>query len=279
MEAKVTYIELGDAAEGVIEAGPGQQERLDELTKRLGSGEFHVPTDGTLPCGCVDGRPGGALRPNAAGGTETVFVADDLTTKRLAAEDGSTCGAYRNTVQLLQERGFDVGCHTDDHAHGDASGCGANDKLPAIYSYMTRKGDVLRQTAELLGVSVDDATHTLITGNAVARTEFSAGAELLTALREQAGDEAVDPLEGNHLEVAAVINKRPGTTLDRKALAAEFGLDYEAFNVDVWTFEEAARATSASEDEVRQKVAAMVYYNLATTYVLAGAKLRVVVLD
>jgi hypothetical protein len=77
----------------------------------------------------------------------------------------------------------------------------------------------------------------------------------------------------------AVINKRQDTTLDRNALAAEFGSDYQAFNVDAWAFEEAARVTSLSDEEVKQKIAAMTFYNLATTLVLAGSKMRVVVIE
>lgn len=279
MEKTMTFMELGEAAEGTIEAGENQQERLDELTQRIGSGEFHVATEGRLPCGCVDGRCGGKLRPNAAGGTETIFVADDLTTKRLADADGTTCGGYTNTLQVLLDEGYEVGGHTDDHAEGDASGCGANDKLDKIYNFMVRKADVLRMTAEALGVTISEDTHAMIVNNASARTDFSKGSELLEALRETAGNETVDPLRGGHQEVIAVINKRPGTTLDREVLEAEFGSAYEAFNVDVWTFDEAARATSLTSDEVDQKVVAMNYYNLATAFMLGGPKLRVIVLD
>lgn len=279
MEKTVTFITLGEAAEGAIEAGKDQQERLEEFTQRVGSGEFHVETDGRLPCGCVDGRPGGKIRPNAAGGTETIFVADDLTTKRLAATDGSTCGGYRNMLQVLKDEGFEVGGHTDDHAQGGASGCGANDKLDKIYDFTVRKADVLRATTEMLGVSVDENTHAMIVANASSREDFSKGSELLAALRDTAGEEAVDPLRGSHKEVLAVINKRSGTTLDRDALEAEFGPDYEAFNVDVWTFDEAARATSLTQEEIDQKIVAMNYYNLATAFVLGGPNLRVVVLD
>ncbi len=279
MDKKVEFVELGDAAIGGIEAGELSQERLEELTERVGTGEFHVATDGKLPGGCVDGRPGGALRPNAAGGSETIFVADDLTSKSLASSDGSTAGGYANTLRALTERGYEVGGHTDDHAHGEASGCGANDKLASIYEYIATRGDVLRATTAHLGIQVSDETHEMITGNAAARTEFSHGAELLSILREQAGEGAVDPLEGAHQEVLAVINNRPGTTLDRVALADEFGLDYEVFNVDAWTFSEAANAVAINPEDAGQKVVAMVYYNLATTYVLSGPKMRVVVLN
>ncbi|MNH50294.1 hypothetical protein D3C73_19060 [compost metagenome] len=205
------------------------------------------------------------------------MVADDLTNKRFSAESGTTLDHYRNIVTVLQGEGNPVGGHTDNHAHGEASGCGANDKLSLIYNFITRKGDDLRSLAGALGVEVSNETHALILGNAEARTSFSAGAELLSALDDAAGSESIDRLIDGHNEVAAVINLRSGTTLDRAALAAEFGSDYQAFNVDTWAFAEAAEAISLSQEEADQKVVAMVYYNLATAGVLCGKDMRVIV--
>lgn len=265
-------------AGGAIEAGLEQQERLDELTERLASGEFHVATDVALPAGCIDGRLGGALRPNTAGGSESLMVADDLTTRRFAGEDGSTLTAYANTLRFLADSNLPIGGHDDEHAGGEKSGCGANDKLPQIYQFLADNGHVIRETALALGVEVDDATHEMITGNAAARQEFSAGSELLGKLAAiDAG--SIDHLRGDHNEVVAVINGRPDTTLDRQALASEFGDAYEAFNVDVWSFAEAARAISLTPEEQNQKIAAMVYYNLATAHVLCGPNMRVVTLE
>lgn len=207
------------------------------------------------------------------------MVADDLTTQRFAGEDGTTRSAYRNVLAIVQAEGAPVGGHTDSHAHAEASGCGANDKLPAIYDFIARRGDELRTLAASLGVSVDTVTHQLITGNAAARTSFSAGAELLDELNQTvAMGGVVDALRGSHNEVVATINLRAGTTLNREALAREFGSDYQSFNVDAWSFAAAAEATSLSEEEASQKVAAMVYYNLATAGVLCGKAMRVVVL-
>ena len=275
-----TILPTLDIAEGAIEAHENQQERLDELTQRLADGEFFVTVGGTVPTKCIDGRPGmRGLAPNSAGGSESLMVADDLTTKRFAHEDGSTLSAYRTTLSTLQGDGLAIGGHTDDHAEGAASGCGANDRLPLIYDFMVRKAAEIRELASAIGVAVDDETHELIVNNAAARTEFSTGGELLAALREAGGDSVVDPLEGSHNEVVAVINLRSGTTLDRKALAQEFGLDYQAFNVDAWSFADAAAAISISPEEAAQKVVAMVYYNLATAGVLCGTGMRTIVLN
>lgn len=275
----VTVLPTLDIAEGSIEANETQQERLNELVERVANGEFHVHVDGTIPCMCIDGRPGAhGLAPNSAGGSESLMVADDLTTKRFAGEDGTTLGSYKNILEILQGEGLAIGGHTDDHAHGDASGCGANDKLTLIYDFIARQGNAIRDLTAALDVTVSDETHELITRNAAERTQFSTGSELLSALRQAGGDEVIDPLEGSHKEVVAVINMRRGTTLDREALAREFGDAYQAFNVDAWSFVEAAEAISLSEEETNLKVVAMAYYNLATAGVLCGKNLRTIIL-
>ncbi|HET8883939.1 MAG TPA: cadmium-containing carbonic anhydrase [Candidatus Saccharimonadales bacterium] len=285
MEQKVAFMELGDAAIGTIEAGQNQQERLEEFTERVGRGEFHKEiTNGvTIPVRCVDGRniPTGAhsLAPNAAGGTESIFVADDLTTKRFAGYDDSTVAGYTAVVEMLTSNGYEVGGHTDSHAHDEISGCGANDKLPQMYQYISERGDTLRSVASQLGIDIADDVHNMIVDNATQRTEFSSGAELLSVLEANAKEEFVDHLDGEHNEVVLTVCTRPGVTLDRDTLQAAFGSDYEAFNVDVWSFEQAARLTSENDEEVAQKIAAMTYYNLATAFVLAGPRQRVTVIE
>jgi hypothetical protein len=290
IDDEIEWMELSFAAKGDIQRKPEQEnEQFEEMTQRVGRGEFHTEINWDnelkmLLARCVDGRvpEAGAnpLAPNSAGGTESIFVADDLTTKRFAHEDGTTLSGYKKLVNSLVAKGYVVGGHEDAHADEEKSGCGANDKLPLIYEYIAENGDVLRALTEKLGIVVPDDAHNLIMGNAAGRTEFSKGSGLLAVLKEKAKEEFVDKLHGAHNEVIAAINNRKGTTLDRDALAAEFGSEYEAFNVDAWAFEEAARVTSPGEDatEVQQKIIALAYYNLATTLVLAGPKMRVVVL-
>jgi len=276
----IEFIELGELAEGAIEPRNDQQERLTEFTDRVGSGEFHVATDVRIPVGCIDGRCGCTLKPNSAGGTETFMVADDLTNKQFRANDDSTAGAYANIVRYLRKNRQPVGGHDDSGRDDRTTGCGANDKLPQMYDMIARKGDAIRGLAESIGVEISDEMHATIVANASGRTSFSIGPELLSCLEDDNHD-CVDHLRGSHNEVLAVINLRAGTTLDRDALEAEFGDNYESFNVDAWSFGEAANLISTSSDspEQRAKIAAMAYYNLAAALVLGGPKLRVVVLD
>ncbi len=92
--------------------------------------------------------------------------------------------------------------------------------------------------------------HQQIIDNAGARQVFSKGAELLEALEDKASksEAIVDDLIGDHKEVVAVVNNRYGTSLNRDKLAAEFGQDYESFNIDLWSFDNAAHTISETED-------------------------------
>lgn len=277
------YITLGSAAIGSIEPRPDQQARLDEITKRLQTDEFYVKTTESIPRKCIDGRSPKAgftdFAPNAAGGTETLLIADELTQQRFHDGDDDTSDDFARLIDFLHSKGYQCGGHTDDHAGGDTSGCGANDKLPVIMQFLAGHGTVVRAAAEALGVSVDAADHERITARArqlVGENRYANGARMLATLRKKTHDAAIDPLVGRHNEVIAVINTKQHTTLDRNALMKEFGETYEAFNVDVWSFPEAARQIAQHEGAPALELA-MVYYNLATAYVLGGANLRIII--
>ena len=265
-------------AEGSIQAGPEQMERLDEATERLLGGGFHVSVEQTIVVGCIDGRCGCSLKPTSAGGTESLMVADDLINKQFRGNDGSTAAAYDNVLAYLAKNKRPIGGHDDAGSNDVTSGCGANDKLPLIYDMIARKGDYIRELATEYGINVDDETHERITVNASARTEFSSGAELRNILNAKTAGE-FDHLEGTHKEVVIVLNTVTGTTLDRDAMRREFGDEYQAFNVDVWAFQESANIISTTPDsyEATQKVAAMAYYNFATALTLCGPGIRIIV--
>lgn len=272
--------DLLSEAEGTIQAGPEQLERLDELTERLLTGEFHVETDLRIVCGCIDGRSGCSIKPNSAGGTETLMVMDDLINKQFRSNDGTTAGAYRNVLNYLKKQKHPIGGHDDEKCSDEASGCGANDKLEDIYAIIARKSDYIRSLATEYGVNVDDETHNRIIENAASRDTFSKGPELRKDLND-ATNGNFDHLKGSHKETVLVLNTRFGTTLDREALALEFGNDYQAFNFDVWALDESANVMSTTPDsrESQMKMAAGVYYNLATGIKLCGPDMRVVVLS
>lgn len=280
-EQELEYIAL-EGAEGKIQITETQDvEIVNELTNDVSAGIFHITTSGLVPCKCMDGRKcrNATSGPNAAGGTETIFVGHDLTKSVPGGPEETVENGMRRLVNELQKKGYPVGGHSDEHniESPETSGCGANDKLPLIYNMIVRKGDIIRQYVEaLLGEQVDDATHNLIVGNASSRALFSTGKEVLGVLKAT-NDARVEQLEGNHNEVVAAVNFRAGTTLSRELLAEKYGNEYQAFNIDAWSFQKAAEETSDSVEEAHQKVIAMTYYNIATALVLCGPAMRIVI--
>lgn len=145
---------LGEKATGTIQAGP-EQRRTPELIADLKRGRFHVPTEIKIPFMCIDGRLGGLLGPNSAGGSETLYVADDLTGGAISGE-GTTDEGYQRMLTFLAERGLPIGGHTDEHAGGEKSGCGANDRLMDIYAFIHQESHHLQAVAKSLGVAISD---------------------------------------------------------------------------------------------------------------------------
>ncbi|EDK72655.1 hypothetical protein TM7_0189 [candidate division TM7 genomosp. GTL1] len=277
----IDFLTLGETARGTIQPSTSQLKIVDELTERLQNDEFYITTDERIPRRCIDGRSpavGGFhdAAPNSAGGSLTLLVADELIGRHVHVEGESTAADLSRLLKTLKQKGYQVGGHTDTHAHGNTSGCGANDKLPAILQFVSEHDTVIRETAAALNVVVDEPTHRqIVEGTKKSRT-FASGAEILSVLRAEAGQN-VDILDGDHNEGIVVINTRPGTTLDRNSLKKVYGSDLQAFNVDIWSFGEAARAIAREDNEAAQKAIAMVYYNLATAFVLGGPNLRVMV--
>ena len=278
MEQNITFIKLGEFGTGTIEPKEYQQERLEELTRRVGSGEFHRETNATSLCKCIDGRrcTNSVEGLNSAGGSLSYVVADDLTTQRFVGEDFTT--SIDNTFEVLRGQGQKIGVHCESHAGGEKSGCGADDRLSEIYAKIVSDETTVRTLAEqILDESIDDETHQMIVANAATRSDFGTGSDNYDTMCRDGAESEI--LEGEHNEVIAIINRSAGRTLNRDALAAEFGDEYEAFNVDAAGFMDAAKTISVTEREAYQKCVALAYYNLAAAGVLCGPGMRVAVLS
>lgn len=287
MAVKTDAKTLGRAATGTL--GPEgrniEAEVLANFYERLATDEFYVPVptvhgrDVTIPCGCVDGRCGAHLVPNAAGGTETIVIADALTTERQRAEGQTVAEHIAAYADFLIQSGLSVGGHGDDGEHGP-EGCGANKKLALILEKIVASKSEIAAHMLALGVTASDVLVDALADKAARLLDegyaVTAGRPVYDALKDRS-PETVATLRGQHGEVAVVINTKAGTTLDREALTAEFGGEIQAFNVDVWALKNAAELNSFSPEETDAKFAAMVMYNLATAMVLANSSLRIVV--
>lgn len=286
---------LGEAATGTINPADRMLDRetLVHLEQSILAGQFDAPVvEGVfLPCGCIDGRcprseAAFQMVPNAAGGTLSLLVGELLTTETNVAVDAADSGqALTSLIAFLQKQGYgdQVGGHTGpNHGSETASGCGANDQLPAILSQMVEKPAVMAGVLERLGVEVD--TETALVGM-IAKADmlvqhphyFKSGKEIAATLASASPDGNCPDLVGAHNEILIRLNTVEGTTLNRRALKDAYGDDYQVFNVDVWALKTAAETLSYSEEEAENKFAAMVMYQVATALQLCGPSMKVVV--
>jgi hypothetical protein len=206
-------------------------------------------------------------------------------------------------LAALAAAGLPLGGHSDEHAHGDASGCGANDQMGRILAVLgtAATAPFLATMAEQLGMPLEEEPRGRILEQAaklaelIAADSLGSSAERLSLI-SQYGNAPL--LAGGHTEQLVVLNQVPGTTLDRDALAAALGAEYSVFNVDTWAVESSTAAVLAvletlATDEAGETGeageagkagcvpsaevfgAALLFYNLGTALVLCAPEMPV----
>jgi len=207
--------------------------------------EFGETYQAMFPNFCIDGRRAGPIIPGLTddelrkayakevflqtpGGSYTAVVL-----RWLLTNGGQTdfSDSARDTFRLMNEGGMKIGTHTGQHKkEGKTSDCGFMDNLKKIirtmigrnaeiFSILSQADSSLREKEVLwnqLFYSLDKVKlGTIPNGN------------ILSKIAKKAGGDTQE-LEGEHAEIAAVINKVPWTTYN----PTYAGL--KAFNLDVW---------------------------------------------
>ena len=249
-------------------------------------GDFYtnvVRKSDVIPCQCVDGRSrqDGSYEPEpkAAAGTFSLVVGDALTTNSFR-KDGNDAAVHAEAIYThLIRHGYHVGGHDADHASGSGCGCGAEDNLQVILEFIGDHGDEIQHFLKQFDIHVNLQTHRQIIRQAkslLTESYIVPGVSLRQAAVTAGGAACIETLTGPHHEVALVINTEPGTTIDRKKLAAAYGDAFQVFELDLPALTAASKVLARTSSEAKQKQAAMLYYNAATAAVLAGPSLRVV---
>ena len=256
---------------------------LDSFLATLGN--FYtkvVRKSDVIPCQCVDGRPraDGSYEPEpkAAAGTFSLVMGDALTTNAFR-NVGDNAAAHAEAIYTyLIHHGYHVGGHDADHASGAGCGCGAEDNLKTILEFISNHGGDIRDFLEQFGIHINQRTHGQIIRQAktlLTESYIVPGISLRQAAVTAGGAACIETLTGPHHEVALVINTEPGTTIDRKKLAATYGNTFQVFELDLPALTAASKVLANTRSEAKQEQAAMLYYNVATAAVLAGPSLRV----
>lgn len=285
-EISPQYISLGKFNLGLGSIGPDNRDDVDlkvvnEMYQAIAAGLFNIPVSGAVPEICVDGRTNSEgtriSAPCAAGGTLSVVYGGDLG-KASAAADASEIQITAQTVNTLQQKGHATGVHGDDHS---SCGCGACAKAPTIYQHITERINDIASLVSQLGINVTDAEKDSIVQQAKARLSqagfFAEDRATVVQAARDAGA-SYEELVGKHNELGIALNTKSGTTVDRSAIRAKYGPQYDVFVVDAWAFGNAAKDINASGDAAdEQRIAkAITLQNVATASILGHGSLRIV---
>lgn len=280
------YITLSKFNLGLGSIGPDNRndvdpETVNEMYQAIAAGLFNIPVSGAVPEICVDGRTqkDGTrfTAPSAAGGTLSIVYGADLGSDS-PRTDINEIQFTAQTVNALKAKGHSTGVHGDDHS---SCGCGACAKAPSIYQHISERINDIAALVGQLGINLTESEKNSIVQQAKNRLN-QAGffAEDRAAVVQAAQDTGAlyEELVGKHNELGIALNTKPSTTIDRAAIRAKYGPQYDMFVVDAWTFGNAAKdINTTGNEEITQRIAkAITLQNVATASILGHGSLRIV---
>lgn len=149
------------------------------------------------------------------------------------------------SITMNHESDFALGDHTDDHAEGEKTGCGAIDgqlRKNEIYLDLER-GKTLQTIMEFLydkaGLPLPAGLFEQLKQNAQTindyADEYFADKHLVLDTIKDQSPNGVEPLVGEHNETSLTLNFVEGTTFNRDLYNAGSDGKIQNFNVDVWS--------------------------------------------
>ncbi len=284
--AKADYHTLGGFNLGLGAIGPANRTDVDQavlsnMYQTIASGEFNIPVNDNVPSICVDGRCNKdgtrEASPSAAGGTLSIVYGADLGGAS-TSDDTSEIMLATRIANTLKEKGHAIGVHGDDHSN---CGCGACAKVKNIYQHIAEKiNDIVSMTSQY-GITLSQPEKDSIVQHAQNRLnqpDFFAEDRSSVLQHAQECGSMYEELIGAHNELGIALNTRPGTTIDRSAIRAKYGPQYDMFVVDAWTFANAAKEINTNENAMTTELIAkaITLQNVATASVLGHGSLRII---
>ncbi|MDX1766216.1 MAG: cadmium-containing carbonic anhydrase, partial [Candidatus Saccharimonadales bacterium] len=184
---------------------------------------------------CVDGRHGPAqpqpvtpIYPQALGGSLLSGVIRAMNQRSDQPQE-----EILTTINQLRDKGFPAGVHRGSHRTDTASDCGFADNLGKILKRLNEKSEEIK---DIISRAAPDVMEAEVWAQVVSDADGLAGkvdftGETLIAAVAEKCQAQVQTLEGDHAEVAAIVNLMPETTLDTGALVAA---NRQVFNLDLW---------------------------------------------
>lgn len=217
-----------------IQTRPLQQAERQAILSRF----VEVPNPATTPVFCVDGRKGARTNAQGApiegpylqalGGSYHMVALEWL----LAGGTSDYMTSADSTFDKMKEKGMKVSVHRGHHGHGSVSDCGFADNFVKIVQTLQKNqndiwGLITQAEGSLSEMAPQWATLMDSIKDAHLGTVPPGDALITTATEKYSAD--LQNLEGEHGEIAAVVNLKPKTTLD-----VDKNQDTQAFNLDLW---------------------------------------------
>jgi hypothetical protein len=235
---------------------------------------------------CIDERRShnGAqpVRRKTAGGNAVSGFAGGILADwtMLDGSSKSANEAFTYTAQVLARSGMKLGCHIDNHAAGQKTGCGANDRLPEAIATIAELG--ASELAGIVAAVMEDEFDAMLYEKVVAganklvtdqflgdwdNTQVTAVVQQYDGVVEELNgdnDPATDPenTRHNHWAEAIVKGKQPGHSNNRDAAAIPF------FQFDAEAINEIAEKMAYDAHEANLLKHAIYTYNVAVGYIL-----------
>lgn len=303
-----------------IRENPAFQQKVKELLTSENLQKYIIKVDSSAPTRCIDGRKTcgwesfsdtrkNYLGPKVPGGTPHAaltqrIVGSSKLSKKLHFEDD-----IHEVVTKYKKIGIGFGGHVDNHQNGWNTGCGAVDNINLILHRLQRPEpqEQLRMLAsEMMGKAYDPDMVNEVIGSmllldavkpsympkegGLPENEFLYKKTVVKLLRAEVADnnDNVPALEGNHGEVALVLNWVKETTFDSDRFSSDSGGDIQVFGWDIWeVYEEAGRlypysmydAPHVQQQAVARRIkhiTTRILLGISTTMVLTDGSLKLV---
>ena len=228
--------------------------------------------------GCGDGRPWRKIftdsgekfnslhRPKVFGGGATMAFAGLI---GLGKAKQSIADTFDYAVDEMQRHGIDFGAHTDDHAEGPNSGCGAIDKAPTILENIAKYRQEISDTLVALGNDIDEVRDVIAAFGGfrdTVKNEDHNGAQLVRKI--QGEGKVVKQLGGSHDEERIIFNFVPGYTIDQERIRKITNNKAQAFVVDIWRLKDIAERAGGSQ--AKRMLTSMLVYTVGVAATLTA---------
>lgn len=201
-----------------------------------------VPNAKSLPEFCVDGRKGprkdALSRPLEGPYMQALGGSFHVSALSWILDNGQRpySEVIGSTFTALREKGYRISAHTGHHADEQTrSDCGFDDNFAKIVGVLAGNADeiwktILEAAPSLVGErSIWDEVMKSVVESTRHFEGIPSGHDMVMGIAKEQHQADIQELEGDHREIAAVVNLKRGTTLD-----VDNNQNTQAFNLDLW---------------------------------------------